>query len=786
MGLFIPATTRAENANGATLSGAKWYFYDSGSLDLAPIYTTSARTVQHANPVVADAGGKFANIYLNPSVTYRAVLKNASGSETYFDIDPYNDSATGDTFGLFVDIGDITIPSTVTEFESSGHTTAGVGEARYRYDEEVDAAYVAAHPRFAGLDAAGRGFRLAETVIKPQMGGEVPAAATSLFTVTAVDNWAGCQAAIDYAESFDPANGVLEVDFRSGTWGLSQPLTITGSYYHSHIYHGGRFQYTGSAALDRLIDVGGHHFCQLVGNWYMFGKQSTALGTLATRKVDYGIVFQHVNSGKFGDFYGSNFRKFLAASEDDGSALTNNNIGLRIGQFHGVGCGTMGRGDYNVSSTFTATHEGSASQLDTLQRSVLTLASQAMYDDLEVGFCLVRKGQIHHVVDIPSDGASVAARIVKVFPWVTDPEDHTTNINSGTIWGCYGGVFYSRHNNNEGVRVEKITGNVCGTGIKHSGQYGVQVDELLMESSSSTMEIGLLAASIDRGIRVGNYHTEGTSSQTEVVSGQTYAAGFEGIILTQLRCEIIIDHCSAIGGDNDSSILVGWRMVTTQSANAIYGRSTDTPYGLRINFGGGVYASNGQAPRSYGSTLSATREMSNAPDRRQLTTNANTFALTTFYDEPADRMLGDTCWWQARIVGTGTAGAPTGDVTVALGATDLASGITLNGATTTVTYSSGASRALLIHGYLDYRAQSASVTGSITGTTMTVSAVGSGVLGVGSPLAGTGVTTGTKITALGTGTGGTGTYTVNFSHAATGSITITATAGNWVVKNIEA
>ena len=56
---------------------------------------------------------------------------------------------------------------------------------------------------------------------------------------------------------------------------------------------------------------------------------------------------------------------------------------------------------------------------------------------------------------------------------------------------------------------------------------------------------------------------------------------------------------------------------------------------------------------------------------------------------------------------------------------------------------------------------SASFTGSISGNTLTVTNVASGVITVNAPLTGTGVTSGTTITALGTGTGGLGTYTVN-------------------------
>jgi hypothetical protein len=69
-------------------------------------------------------------------------------------------------------------------------------------------------------------------------------------------------------------------------------------------------------------------------------------------------------------------------------------------------------------------------------------------------------------------------------------------------------------------------------------------------------------------------------------------------------------------------------------------------------------------------------------------------------------------------------------------------------------------------------------TASITGTTMTVSAVASGTLSVGQTLEGANVTNGTIITALGTGTGGTGTYTVSASQTAASA---TVYSINWSV-----
>lgn len=70
------------------------------------------------------------------------------------------------------------------------------------------------------------------------------------------------------------------------------------------------------------------------------------------------------------------------------------------------------------------------------------------------------------------------------------------------------------------------------------------------------------------------------------------------------------------------------------------------------------------------------------------------------------------------------------------------------------------------------------VTGSISGTTLTVSAVTSGTLKIGQTIEGTGITDGTIITAFGTGSGGAGTYTVSASQTVSST---TVYALNWTV-----
>ena len=75
-------------------------------------------------------------------------------------------------------------------------------------------------------------------------------------------------------------------------------------------------------------------------------------------------------------------------------------------------------------------------------------------------------------------------------------------------------------------------------------------------------------------------------------------------------------------------------------------------------------------------------------------------------------------------------------------------------------------------GTLNSATVGAVVTATIAGTTMTVSAVTSGVLHVGQTVQGAGVTIDTIITALGTGTGGVGTYTLSVASTVAVGVTM--------------
>lgn len=78
------------------------------------------------------------------------------------------------------------------------------------------------------------------------------------------------------------------------------------------------------------------------------------------------------------------------------------------------------------------------------------------------------------------------------------------------------------------------------------------------------------------------------------------------------------------------------------------------------------------------------------------------------------------------------------------------------------------------------------VTGSISGSTLTVSAVSSGTLGVGQSLVGSSVSPGTLISALGSGTGGVGTYTLNLSQTvASATLAALPNASNQLVSTVD-
>lgn len=98
---YNPPFETVLDAAGVTLSGAKLYFYTTGTTTPAATYSNMGLSVANANPVVADSGGRFSDIFLNPATIYKATLKT-SADVIVWTADPINSAAlaTADLAGL--------------------------------------------------------------------------------------------------------------------------------------------------------------------------------------------------------------------------------------------------------------------------------------------------------------------------------------------------------------------------------------------------------------------------------------------------------------------------------------------------------------------------------------------------------------------------------------------------------------------------------------------------------------------------------------------------------------
>jgi len=128
---------RMLDSSGNPISGGTATFYLTGTLDVAAIYSNAALSVTLANPLSTNAGGLFVSgvtptaVYLDPTVTYRAIFKDASGT-TIRDIDPV---------------------SVISSAASTSFTQAGTGAATQTVQTKLRQ-YVSAND-FTGVDPTG-------------------------------------------------------------------------------------------------------------------------------------------------------------------------------------------------------------------------------------------------------------------------------------------------------------------------------------------------------------------------------------------------------------------------------------------------------------------------------------------------------------------------------------------------------------------------------------------------------------------------------------------------------
>lgn len=118
------------------------------------------------------------------------------------------------SIGLFTQAAGMCIPSDCNVVSTRGHTVPGIGPAFYLYDPEVDARYVATHPRTSFVDAQSRGFRLTTEAVDVRQVGAIGNGK--------VDDTAACQEALNLVEA--AGGGMLILP--AGEYRITSPLNL--------------------------------------------------------------------------------------------------------------------------------------------------------------------------------------------------------------------------------------------------------------------------------------------------------------------------------------------------------------------------------------------------------------------------------------------------------------------------------------------------------------------------------------------------------------------------------
>lgn len=108
---FLIPRVQFLDGNGDPYAGALLYFYETGTTTALDTYSNNALTVANTNPVVADANGRFGDIFLKAQ-DYKAVLKT-SGGTTIWTADPIHGK------GL-VNVVDDTAPQLGGDLDANG------------------------------------------------------------------------------------------------------------------------------------------------------------------------------------------------------------------------------------------------------------------------------------------------------------------------------------------------------------------------------------------------------------------------------------------------------------------------------------------------------------------------------------------------------------------------------------------------------------------------------------------------------------------------------------------
>lgn len=128
--LIIP---RQLDANGAPVSGAKAYVYETGTTTPVTVYTDTGLSVAHANPIVSNAAGYFAQAFYGGALALKVVVTTSADAAlvTYDPVPlvPLSTNAAADvTFSPTTEIPQTNVQAAIVAVEAKEIQTADIAD----------------------------------------------------------------------------------------------------------------------------------------------------------------------------------------------------------------------------------------------------------------------------------------------------------------------------------------------------------------------------------------------------------------------------------------------------------------------------------------------------------------------------------------------------------------------------------------------------------------------------------------------------------------------------------
>lgn len=562
-----------------------------------------------------------------------------------------------ESIGLKATAGALTVPAGTDRVRTAGYSTPGVGMADYVRDADADAA---GHPRAVITFADGAKFRLAETIVTPFMFGAIDAAGTIKGADETVTD---CSDALDAMWEWvkDRLDGiVMDLSMAQGL-GVSRPWHLVGglgtAWWNCIVYRIRPGRLVAMEEMDDIVVLEGKDFhCE--GRWELWGgTDATAINIgYSSYKARNGMRIKNAGSSRIGDIECIGVRRYALQFDKTNDPATNNNIPIMAGQVKAIGCGSKNNSSETIATanegfggTFTGTWEDAPAQnASNNQRHLMTLTPAAGVDpgDVEVGdFLFVgEKASEGVITEIVSSTATTVT--VRVWPWQA--------VETGGTFVClHGGSVSAWGADIANSTFDEVYALDCGTALQVSCLYAPQIRSLLAESVGCAIQIGSVPELSMEGLVLDQYHMEGVGYTFVDVAAASTAFRFGSP--SNL-------HSTAAGKFGKARRLSAG--AASGSGGTFEGYTSNTLRGMSFQLDCGVvHSGSGGSPAKEGDSAPYVSPLPFYGDCPP--SNRDSLTITLHIDRSMARLLrrGRECRF-GPIYGSGTNGAPTGNVTI--------------------------------------------------------------------------------------------------------------------------